>query len=134
MPQNKVVARYLDGRVVKGFTSDFLPNRAHFHLSAADAPLTARPAEVKTAELKAAFFVRDFTGDPRHEERREFDAAKPAVGRRIRVVFKDGEVLQGTTQGYQPGRAGFFMIPADIASNIERCYVVSSATQEISFI
>jgi hypothetical protein len=61
-------------------------------------------------------------------------AARPGAGRRIKVAFKDGEVLVGTTQGYQPGRPGFFLVPADPSSNIERCYVLSAATQEISFV
>lgn len=134
MPQNKVVARYQDGRVVKGFTNDFLPNKDHFHVAPADAPPGARPEEVKTAELKAVFFVRDFAGNPQYKDSQEFDPAKPPAGRKIRVVFKDGEVLKGTTQGYQPGRAGFFVVPADPGSNIERFYVVSGATQEVSFI
>jgi hypothetical protein len=134
MPQNKIVARYQDGRIVKGFTADFLPNKDHFHLAAADAPPGTRLTEVKMAELKAVFFVKDFAGNPQHKDRQEFDPARPAAGRKIRVVFKDGEVLQGTTQGYQPGRAGFFVVPADPGSNIERCYIVSDATQEVSFV
>jgi hypothetical protein len=43
-------------------------------------------------------------------------------------------VLVGTTQGYQPGRPGFFLIPADAKSNNERCYVVASAAREITFV
>jgi hypothetical protein len=42
--------------------------------------------------------------------------------------------MVGTTQGYQPGRPGFFLVPADTGSNTERCYVVAAAAQEISFI
>ena len=49
-------------------------------------------------------------------------------------TFKDGEELLGTTQGYQPDRPGFFVIPADPESNNERCYVVASATEEVSFV
>jgi hypothetical protein len=56
------------------------------------------------------------------------------AGRKLRIVFKDGEVLVGTTQGYQPGRQGFFVVPADAKSNNERCYVVSAATQEVGFV
>jgi hypothetical protein len=50
------------------------------------------------------------------------------------VVFKDGEVLVGTTLGYQPGRPGFFLLPVDPASNMERCFVVARATEKISFV
>ena len=58
----------------------------------------------------------------------------PPVGRRIKVAFRDGEVLVGTTTGYQPGRPGFFLVSADVDSNNERCFVVTTAAREISFL
>lgn len=130
---HKVVAHFQDGRVLKGFTSDFLPAKERFHLTPQDAAPGSRPVEVRLADLKALFFVKDFAGDPQHKD--EADASQPvAGGRKIRVTFKDGEVLLGSTQGYQPGRPGFFVIPLDLKSNNERVYVVSAATQEVSFI
>jgi hypothetical protein len=30
---NKVVARYVDGRMLKGFTSDFNPSKDEFHVT-----------------------------------------------------------------------------------------------------
>ncbi len=131
---NKVVARYADGRIVKGATSDFVAARERFHVSVANASAQSRPVEIETKDLKALFFVKDFAGDPQHVEQKEFDAARPPAGRRVRVTFKDGEVLVGTTHGYQPGRPGFFLMPADANSNIERCYVVSASTREITFL
>ena len=131
---NQVVARFADGRLIKGMTADFFPNKDVFHVSEGSASLGAEPLEIRTTELKALFFVKDLTGDPRHVERKDFDPQRPPAGRRIRVVFKDGEVLIGTTTGYQPGRQGFFLVPADDTSNNERCYIVTAATDEISFI
>ena len=58
----------------------------------------------------------------------------PLGGKKMRVVFQDGEVLLGTTQGYQPGRPGFFLVPADPRSNNERCFVISSATREVTLL
>ncbi|MGA2079406.1 MAG: hypothetical protein ABSH53_02155 [Holophaga sp.] len=55
-------------------------------------------------------------------------------GRRIRVVFKDGEVLTGLARGYRPDRAAFFVMPADQRSNHERCFVVAAATREIAWL
>ncbi len=129
---NKIVARFQDGRIVKGLTTDFLPAKDLFHVVPAEAAPGTKPAEVKVSDLKALFFVRDFTGDAGRQESRDF--TKPPVGRKIRVVFKDGETLVGTTQGYQPGRPGFFVLPADGGSNNERCFVVAAATQDISFV
>jgi hypothetical protein len=131
---NRVIARLADGRMIKGMTADFLPTKDVFHVSEGTTSVEAKPVELHTTELKALFFVKDFEGDPKHVERNEFDPSRPPVGRRIRVVFKDGEVLVGTTTGYQPGRPGFFLVPADDTSNIERCFVVTAATQEVSFI
>jgi hypothetical protein len=131
---NKVVARFADGRLVKGDTADFVPGKELFHISPATAPAGSKPVEIRTKELKALFFVKDFVGDAQRVDRIAFDHSRPAAGRRIRVVFKDGEVLLGTTQGYQPGRPGFFVLPADSGSNIERCYVVTSATEHVELI
>jgi len=131
---NKVVVRYADGRMMKGMTADFFPNKDMFHVSLATAPADAEPMEVSTKELKALFFVRDLEGDSEHAERNTFDESRPPAGRKIRVMFEDGEVLLGTTTGYQPGRPGFFLIPADEESNIERAYIITAATQDVSFL
>jgi len=131
---NKVVARFADGRILKGMTGDFTPAKDSFHIIVPDAPPGSKPVDVRTKDLKALFFVKDFAGNPKHEERKEFEASQPPIGRKIRVLFNDGEVMVGTTHGYQPGRPGFFLVPADPGSNTERCYVVSGATREIAFI
>lgn len=130
---NKVVARFTDGRVVKGFTNDFVPERAQFHVYAEGA-LQSKAQSFNTGELKALYFVKDFKGNPEHNDRKEFDPSRRPIGRKIRVTFEDGEEMVGTTQGYQPSRPGFFLVPADPTSNIERCYIVSSATKTIAFI
>jgi hypothetical protein len=129
---NRIVARYQDGRLLKGTTNDFLPAKDRFHVLPADSPAGAAPVEVLVNELKALFFVRDYSGHPDHQEANAFEPGKPALGRKLRVTFKDGETLVGTTQGYQPGRPGFFLVPADAGSNNERCYVVVAATKEVT--
>ncbi len=133
MNQNKVVVRYLDGRVLKGNTSDFMPNKDSFHLTPVNGTTAAQVQKISVGECKAVFFVKDFAGKPEYQDKKEFQTDITAGGRKIKVVFKDQEILTGTTQGYQPGRPGFFLFPADPLSNIERCFVVSSSTEEISF-
>jgi small nuclear ribonucleoprotein (snRNP)-like protein len=134
MLQNKIVVRYQDGRILKGTTGDFLPAKPLFHLMVADAPPGAKPVEITVAELKAVFFVHDLVGNPSRKEVLEFHVGKPAVGRKIQVEFKDGEKLVGTTQGYDPSRAGFFVVPVDAASNNQRCFVVIRATKAVTFL
>ena len=128
---NKVVLRFADGSILKGTTTDFFPGKDIFHLSMMNAPVEAKPVEINTKNLKAIFFVKDFAGDQQHVKRNEFDPAHPPIGRKIRVEFKDDEVLAGTTTGYDPKRWGFFILPADHDSNNERCYVVVAAAKYI---
>lgn len=131
---NKIVVRYVGGKVAKGTTNNFLPNKDQFHLVPADATLGTAPQTILLSELKAIFFVKDFEGNPDYQDHKNYEPDKPIAGKRIKVVFKDGELLVGTTQGYQPGRPGFFLVPTDVNSNIERCFVVTASTQEISFV
>jgi hypothetical protein len=130
MAGNRVVARFRDGRTVKGTTTDFLPTRAFFHVQEDAGPVST----VQHFELKAIFFVRDLVGDKHRRDTNEFEPGKHVTGRKIRVVFEDGEVLVGTTQGYTPGRPGFFVVPADGGANTERCFVISAATREVTLL
>lgn len=131
---NKVIVRFADGRMIKGMTSDFFPAKDFFHVSLKDAAPGDEPVKVHTSEMKALFFVKDYAGNPEYRERGEFDPEHPTAGRHIRVEFRDGEVLTGTTTGYNQSRPGFFLEPADPDSNNERCFVVTAATRDISFI
>jgi hypothetical protein len=132
--RNKIVVRYLDGRVLKGTTADFLPAKPAFHVVPSPQSGTAiEVVEVRLADLKALFFVRDFSGDPAYDEVKAFAAGVSVQGRRIEVTFKDGETLVGTTTGYQPDRAGFFLVPADPHSNNERCFIVAAAVKAVRF-
>jgi hypothetical protein len=127
---NKVVVRYLDGRVLKGTTEDFFPSRPFFHLRALG---SGERVEVLCKDLKAVFFVRDFAGDPKRADASGFERAKPDLnqGKKIAVRFKDAEVLCGYTLTYLPDRVGFFVIPADPGNNNLRVYVLAQATREV---
>jgi hypothetical protein len=132
-PPAKTVVHYKNGNILKGFTSDFQPHREVFQLAATDGP-EAAVVEVWTPDVMAVFFVKDLAGNPRRVDSNLFDPDRPVVGRAVRVLFKDGELLVGSTDSYDPARKGFFFVPADANSNIERCYVVVAATQEIAFL
>jgi hypothetical protein len=127
---NRVVAHFLDGRLLKGTTQDFFPNRASFHLQPADGGPTA---EVRCKTLKALFFVKEYAGDARRRDLRGFLSApgETAQGRKMAVRFKDGELLCGYSLSYLPDREGFFMFPADSGSNNLRIYVLATATVEV---
>lgn len=127
--QNKVVIHFLDGRLIKGLTSDFFPNKPAFHVEPAD---TGDSTEVQVDALKGVFFVKTFKGNPLEKHRR--DVERTGLGRKIRVDFKDGETLIGYTSGYSPARPAFFVFPADPEDNNEKVFVVTAATDKVTFV
>ncbi len=128
MERMKVVARYVNGRILKGFTHDFFPNKDRFHLFPAEGS-SSKPLEVAVPDLKAVFVVRDFVGNAKYVERKHYlDGEKPA-GKKVSITFSDGEVIVGSTLGYDLNRLGFFIFPADPKSNNIRVFAVCSAIQ-----
>ena len=118
----KVVVRYIDGRVIKGTTLNFDPQKPTFSLRLHDAPTSEERVPVRLSELKAVFFVRDFAGNPDYNDSKDF--VRPLTGRRMAVRFADGESLVGASLTYDETRDGFFLFPADSQSNNERVYVL----------
>lgn len=133
MESLKVVARYINGKTIKGLSQDFFPNKDRFHVYSADKP-SGETVEVWIKELKAVFFVRDFVGNSQYDERKEYAQGDKPSGRKIEVAFRDGEVLVGTTLGYDPNRPGFFLFPADPMSNNIRVFAVTTAVEKVRYI
>jgi hypothetical protein len=127
---NRVVAHLLNGKLIKGTTQDFFPNRPVFHILPADG---GAPAEVRTKLLKALFFVKEFAGNQSRRDVRGFIEApgETAQGKKLAVRFKDGELLCGYSLTYSPERDGFFMFPSDAGTNNLRVYVLTAAATEI---
>ncbi len=90
--------------------------------------------EVSMKDLNAIFMVRNFIGHPLYKERKKYIEGEKPSGKKVEVTFIDGEVLVGTTLGYNPKRQGFFIFPADPKSNNIRAYVVSSAVEKVRFL
>lgn len=128
--RQKVVVRYRDGRILRGYTNDFNVVRPQFHFSTD--PVAGDSLVVPLTQLKALFFVRDFAGDPTYREQKVFTA--PPQGRTLEVTFDDGEVLLGSTLSYRPEAHGFLVHPADKNGNNIRVFVSSAAVRHVQFI
>jgi hypothetical protein len=127
----KIVVRYRDGALLKGYTLDFHPSRGHFSLWPSINATAGERVLVPHSRLKAVFFVRDFDGNPQHVAVAANNEA-PA-GRRIEVTFQDREVIRGTTLSYRPDGSGFFMIPTDSNGNNLRIFVIGGAVRHVRF-
>lgn len=127
---NQVVARFLDGRVLKGKTLDMDPERPSFHLRHPLHP----PIEVKLAELKALFFVKDLDGNAKRVDGMALESSDTRArgAQPIEVEFADGERIVGLTVRYPPVRPYFYVVPADEGSNNIRILVNKAAVVRMS--
>jgi hypothetical protein len=140
MQPAKVVVRYADGRIIKGYSQDFLPTQPSFLVHPTDAGTSIDPVEILIRDLKAVFFVRDFMGNPNHArnpnhmDRKDFSGGGNAPGILLQVTFKDGEVIVGSALSYDPQRPGFFILPADSNGNNLGIFVVSNSVTRVNYL
>jgi hypothetical protein len=122
---HKVVARFSDGRLIKGTSIDVAPGRPTCHIETAD----AGTVPVTLAELKALFFVRDLDGDvaPDRGPATAGTGARLPGTKRIDVRFRDGEEMRGLVNRYPPPRPYFFVLPANPGCNNLRILVNRAA-------
>jgi len=125
---NKIVVRFADGKIQKGFTSDFAPNKSMFHLTALS---DHKIEDIYVNKLKAVFIVKEFEGNPDYRETSDFDNSQKVYGDRLRVHFKDGEEFVGIGMGYKPDKPGFFITPCDPNSNTIRAFVVNECVDHV---
>jgi hypothetical protein len=128
--RSKLVIHYVDGRVLRGWSPDLFPNKPAFHVTDWD---TNETTLVQLSELKGVFYVKDFASGPDRQHRR-YDLERAGLGRRVRVRFSDGEVIEGYTNGYSGERLAFFVFPPDPEDNTERMLVVTKATTEVKLV
>jgi len=129
MLANHVVARFRDGRVIKGTSLNVDPARPTFHVRTEHGPV-----EVKLNDLKALFFVKTAAGDPAHNEATEPTAGDPRLHGAFKLVvrFDDGEQIVGMANRYPPIGKFSFMLPIDPKSNNVRILVNRAATRSIA--
>lgn len=132
--RNRVLIHFNDGTLLKGYTHDFVPERDAFHLILPGGEGTDASREIRTTDLKAVFFLKTFEGNREYVEKQDFKdvPASASHGLKIKVEFRDGEVLRGFSLGYNKTKKGFFIIPIDPGSNNERIYVVAASTDRVT--
>lgn len=88
-------------------------------------------AVIPYEDVKAAFFVREFTEAP--SASRTFHTRPKMQGLWIRLLFKDGEVLEGIMPNnlLQIEPQGFTLLPPNATSNNQRVFVPRAACTEV---
>jgi hypothetical protein len=136
----RVVARYRDGKLAKGYVKDFSVDSDTIILID---PKKQQKKRIAIDELKAVYFVKTFEGVSRRIERKAFGIRK-SLGRKVFIKFRDTESVVGFIPGEIPwdkgfslaklGKKarGFFIIPADGDSNNIKVFVVGSEIRQIT--
>ncbi len=132
----KVVVKFKDGKILKGWTANISPNKEVFHLYKHEEFREQEKkdvVEVKLSSLRAVFFVKSHKGNKDYKKVRTFKG-QPKITpsqRKIIVTCKDGEKIYGTTLGYNPNKKGFFISPIDPKSNNERIFINQTVVKSV---
>jgi len=139
---DKAVLRFNDGKILKGYITEFAPDSEEVALKEAG---TDAVLSVGIHQLKAIFFVKSFDGDSRYREKKSFSSTIPK-GNRIFIKFKDKEDMVGFLEGRLPWKKGFFLssqentnkgfflLPADEDSNNIKAFVITTSVMDVAVI
>jgi hypothetical protein len=138
--EERVVARFNDGRVLKGYTKEFEIESDFFVL---DEVGSGKEHRIAVADLKALFFIKSFEGNKTYREKKAFGISANK-GHKVYIKFNDRESLVGFVEGdvlWDKGfflskdgskAKGFFMIPVDSDSNNTKVFVVGSSVKDVT--
>ncbi len=143
MDEERVVIKFLDGTIMKGYLRDFSEKSHELILQEPD---TAAVHVIRSDHLKAIFFVKSFEGNHQYNEKKTYGIRKPR-GHRTFIKFIDGEDLVGFLEGGLPwdkgfflshhtinNLKGFFLLPADEGSNNIRVFIFAHAVKDATVV
>jgi len=130
--QNKVVAHFKDGLIIKGYTQNFTPPIETFMIASEQNPNDTR--EINILNLKALFFVKTFEGNRDYLPKNRFEDAGTSSlkGFKVKVTFADGETIRGMISDFRNIFKGFYFTPIDPECNNNKIYVEVDKTLNIA--
>ena len=129
---NLVVARFADGRTVKGTSLDVDPKRPLCHVRTPEGTMV----QVALAELKALFFVKNLDGNKLRPDANAIAGTDPRLrgARLVEVKFHDGERIVAMATRYPPNQPFFFLAPVDANGNNLRILVNEAEVQSLTLV
>lgn len=127
--QSRVVARAIDGTLIKGTCLAVEPGRPTCQIRTA-----TESVDVDLASLKALFFVRDLVGNARRQETQLVAPTDPRLEGKtlIEILFRDGERLLGLTETFPPPGQFYYVTPLDTGSNNLKMLVNHAAAVDVT--
>lgn len=122
-----MVIHFLDGKILKGWGSLISPYEKIMEFQ----DLSGNIHIIDLTKIKGAFYVKTFEGSPKKGKPVEATWLPP--GDRVKIYFKDGEILEGISQLPEDFKkvVGFYVVPVDAASNNYRIYVNIKAISKV---
>lgn len=124
----KAIVRRFDKEALSGYVNPLsYLQPTGIELLSAEGKIVAVPY----AEIRTVAFVRDFQA---HDEERQVFFTRPKMdGLWVRLVFRDGAVMEGvmTNNLLQLERYGFTLIPPDSYGNRQRVFVPRAALDSL---
>jgi len=115
----QVVARLRDKGKIKGETVDFHPERESFTIDPEDG---TEPVRVSVSDLKALYFVRSLDGNRDYRDHGRFKG-QGGVRAKLWLEFEDGEHMAAYPVSPFLGKHGFYVLPTDSDSNVEKAWI-----------
>lgn len=127
----KVVIAYLDKKRERGIVDGFRPFGDGFTLYPPHDHARAQGKFIDFRSIKSIYFVKSLEGNKEYKENKLQLPPTYRQGRKVSVHFPDGELMVGTTEGFNEKRPGFFFYPGDPQSNNLEIFVVTTNADEI---
>jgi hypothetical protein len=127
--EHKVVAHFLNGRLVRGLSTSIALDRPTCHVITREHGVLL----VTLSELKALFFVKDLDGNRTYRDHQVIGSTdRRATGaKRLHITFRDGEQIVALAPTYDGARQFFYALPADPNSNNIRILVNRTAVASV---
>lgn len=129
----KVVVKYLTGEEKTGDLPSFNYTQPFFHLYTPNEEGKPVPSVERLVFVREICFLKKTRDDASliHTETIDQTVYAGRLSTRLVVEFKDGSILNGTTNKYNPNDKGFYLIPLNPADKCERIFVNAEAASRV---
>lgn len=136
--QHRVIVRYVDGSMVRGYilAEDADPLHNDVSDDIAVRRVDGEVERIEMGKIKAIFFVKTFEGSRRYSEFKVFTHQPNGKGVWVRVQFEDGEMMEGIAPNSLDTYTGhvFSLTPPDPKSNNERVLVSKQCLKQMQIL
>jgi len=129
MSELKVVVKYIDGDVLKGFAGEFYKAKEDFLIKPHNKD---KEIKIRCNDIKAVFYVKTFEGRAKYRRLKHLPRVK-TKGKPVVIHFNDGERIEGFTQYYRAEDPFLLLIPDDPTGNNQRIFCNQQAVKKIEW-